>query len=788
MINIEVKENTLIICPNSYKEKFLESFNSDKKIVDVNFMTLEEYKKNILFDYDIDTIKCVVDKLQTSVLNAREIIENLYYVDVSKKYDIEKLDKLVEIKKTLIAKNLLLFNKLFESYVLNKNVVVVGYGALDSYHKNLIKGKTVAYIEEELRDKKYKLYEFNDIEKEVEHVYNSISDLIDKGVDINNIYIVNSDREYNSYFKRYNTYYNFRIVYDTSESIYGTSLANSFINNLNKKTRQELYEELKDKDSDLAHSLINILNKYAKYNLKEVKEFVVNDIKNSKINKDNYTDVVKCVSINNGFSGDDYVFVVGFNENTPTMIKDDQYITDKIRNLLGMSLIEESNELLKYNYKAVLSNIDNLYISYCESSPFSTYNKQILFDDEDVEYLVSKDSYEYSDKLNRVKYGYMLDRLSKYGYISEDMDDLYKTYGDDNYLKYNNKFKELNRKQIAEINNVTLSYSSMNSYYECAFKYYLDKVLKISDYSSTYYAGIGSLCHEVLKDLYEEGNFDFEKSWNTNLDKLSAREKEPLFNDEMSLFFASKIKEELKKDIEIIKRQKDESTFDKEKCENEFLFNVTDDITFKGFIDKVMYKIIDDEIYVSVIDYKTGNSIKIEEDLMEYGLSLQLPSYLYLMKNDELFKNAKYAGLYLQHIINSNIKYTADKTRDEIKRESMKLEGISSSVPERMQAFDTSLLTNNRSENIKSLALKKDGDFTSNSRVKSDQEISELIELTERKVKEAGKKILNGEFKINPKVIEKENKSCKYCPYLDICYKRVGDLEYIKIKEDDGSN
>ena len=114
MINIEVKENTLIICPNSYKEKFLESFNSDKKIVDVNFMTLEEYKKNILFDYDIDTIKCVVDKLQTSVLNAREIIENLYYVDVSKKYDIEKLDKLVEIKKTLIAKNLLLFNKLFE--------------------------------------------------------------------------------------------------------------------------------------------------------------------------------------------------------------------------------------------------------------------------------------------------------------------------------------------------------------------------------------------------------------------------------------------------------------------------------------------------------------------------------------------------------------------------------------------------------------------------------------------------------------------------------------------------
>ena len=55
-------------------------------------------------------------------------------------------------------------------------------------------------------------------------------------------------------------------------------------------------------------------------------------------------------------------------------------------------------------------------------------------------------------------------------------------------------------------------------------------------------------------------------------------------------------------------------------------------VTFKGVIDKVLYKEEDDITYLVVIDYKTGTA-GIDIKNMEYGLGMQLPIYLYLLKN-----------------------------------------------------------------------------------------------------------------------------------------------------------
>ena len=61
-------------------------------------------------------------------------------------------------------------------------------------------------------------------------------------------------------------------------------------------------------------------------------------------------------------------------------------------------------------------------------------------------------------------------------------------------------------------------------------------------------------------------------------------------------------------------------------------------VTFKGVIDKVLYKEEDNKTYLVVIDYKTGSSDAIDLKNMEYGLNLQLPIYLYLaMQNYNFF-------------------------------------------------------------------------------------------------------------------------------------------------------
>ena len=36
---------------------------------------------------------------------------------------------------------------------------------------------------------------------------------------------------------------------------------------------------------------------------------------------------------------------------------------------------------------------------------------------------------------------------------------------------------------------------------------------------------------------------------------------------------------------------------------------------------------------------------------------------------------------------------------------------------------------------------------------------------------------------INPKLIDKDNKSCKFCPYLNICYRKNKDLNDLPLEK-----
>ena len=83
------------------------------------------------------------------------------------------------------------------------------------------------------------------------------------------------------------------------------------------------------------------------------------------------------------------------------------------------------------------------------------------------------------------------------------------------YKKYSNKFDSINYKS----NNIKLSYTSLNSYNECPFKYYLNYILKVDDYSSNFNTLIGSLYHEVLSHVYDK-DFDLDKYYDDYLNNV----------------------------------------------------------------------------------------------------------------------------------------------------------------------------------------------------------------------------------------------------------------------------
>ncbi len=786
LIEIIKDKKAVLICPAAFKNRVLEYLSENREILDIKFVDLNEYKRNRLFDYGLDAVKYLVDKHGLSVGNAKEILNNIYYVE-NMEYGNEKLDNLVKFRRELENNGLLIHNRLFDKFLEGREIIVVGYGELNRSDSAIIEGEIIPYEETE---KKYQIRKFEDIEEEIEYVYNAISDLIISGTDINRIHILNANADYESYFKRFNTYYGFKVDYKTREKLIGTSIAKDFLDMIDTSCKQDIYGRLADADCDQADKLIGIINKYTDYELKEIKDFIIEDLKNTDCSTDIYTDVVRCEDMYVPFDGNDHVFLIGFNDQFPAFKTDTEYITNNLRPFLNMSSIEEENGLIRRNVRGYLSGIENLHISYCEKSPFKKYNQNNLYSKDECEFIRSSGSdYSHSELLSRLKFAYMQDRLQKYGIGDEDYSLLQKYYGNNDYCSYSNLFKGLNKEQIKKLNEVKLSYTRMNDFYLCRFRYYLDYILGITDNAGNYNTRIGNLCHEVLKDLYTERDFDFDRSWDRAYrnEEDGLDEKERLFIDEAEEFFVEKIKEELRKDVQIIEKQKEQTLLDKQLCEEYIKAEAGENIFFDGKIDKVMYREGSDEVVANVVDYKTGNSSDIDRRLMEFGLSLQLPSYMYLLSKKDLFngKELNYGGFYLQHLVNSERKYDETKTLEDLKIESMKLDGFTTDDLDRLEITDPDLKEGETSKLYRTVRRKNDGSLHSFSNTMSDEEIKEKIELVERKIIEAGEKIREGSFCIDPKKYGNKNISCDYCPYPDICYRRY--VYELKAKEaDDG--
>ena len=311
----------------------------------------------------------------------------------------------------------------------------------------------------------------------------------------------------------------------------------------------------------------------------------------------------------------------------------------------------------------------------------------------------------------------------------------------------------------------------MNKFYECKFKYYLENILKITEDEETNAIVIGNLFHEVLSKM-SNPSFDFDKEYDECTKELEMTNKDR--------FFINKLKEELRFVIETINKQYKYMSFDKSIEEEKVAINFdkTIKITFKGFIDKALYKEEDGKVYMIIIDYKTGET-KLDLNNNYYGLNLQLPVYLYLSDHINNIDNVEVLGFYIQRILNKVITYEKDKKLDDVRKDNLKLQGYTISNMEKTKLVDSSFES---SEIIKSLGLTKTGNFYAYSKVLSENEMDKLKELVESKINEMIDDILSASFEINPKKIDDEDMSCKYCKYKDICFKKEKDYKKLDKK------
>ena len=751
----------IYITNEANKMRLLIVLSKEKRFNNNKFYSFRKLKKKLIFDYNNKTIEYVMNKYNVNINIAKIYLENLYFL---KDLEDNKVNFLNALKKDLDENNLLIYNKEFRKYLENKDITVYNKSKLSKEEKRILEGLNIR-IENNLNNNyEPSIYEAENIEEEVEYVIRSIKELLCKNVDINNIKIIAS-KEYNKYLDYFCDLFGLPINIASDNTFYGTKIASKFLELYDNYEIDEIIDKLSDEEN--INDLITIVNKSVLVDDKYArKEFIINDLKTSKVKGVLYKNAIEIGSLDDYYSSDDYVYLIGCNKGIfPKVYNDDNFLSDKILDELDLDTSVEKNKLENKKNFEFIRNIPNLVI---------TYN---LFDGEKVKYPSNiieelKVDVKKIEIDRRISYSKSLSNLS----YAKDLDNLYKYNDEGKYLKmyqknlnipykeYNNTYFKVDKALLKDSleSGITLSYTSLEMYNECSFKYFLNSIMKLNIFENTFKIVVGKIVHHILEiGLDKKIDIDLEISnFIKDLD-FSFGPKE--------LFYLHKITKELEFLLDYLEEQKKHSKLNEYLFEEEISIDKSYDgidITFKGVIDKVMMTKYNDKEVIAVIDYKTGDK-NIKLDTLEYGINIQLPIYLYLLKKSSRFKNSVIAGFYIEKALNNCLNIDKNKSLETLKKENLRLQGYTNSNETIISLLDDNYLD---SKMIKGLRFKNDGSFYSTSKVLSNEEMDKLIIVVDEIIDKVIKSIVNGDYEINPKVIKGKNIACEYCKFKDICY------------------
>lgn len=776
-----VQTETILVVPNQQKKNILLNYSSQKKLAQVKCMTLEELLENLTIQPKKEAIYYLIKDLHLSYALARVYLENLPRITYVEKSNHENVKKLLEIKEFLEENHLLQDHKEFQKYIKGKHIRIEGY-TLTKEQKNIlsqIKDVDIEAKEENKVSYMHPLYAFETINEEIAFIASDIASHLQNGVSIDQIYLTNVTKEYQIPLERIFAMFEIPIEKQDNHTLYGNPLVQKWLTRFKTEEIDQTLEEFESKlhteeDQQIYTKLLQIYNDYVMVPKDETWKLCIEEAcKQATIPYVKYHHAVKIKNLKTiEFSEDDYVYVMGMNqENIPKVKQDEDYLNDAICRDLKMDTTIDKNQFEREILISKINAIPNAILTYKKKTPFGTYYPSSLLTHLNVEQKIKDVScYQYSDAWNKIELAHYLDQYTQYNEKNELLDILYTHYQNLPYNTYDNQYKPIIKGKLKQYLNgkLTLSYTSIDRFYRCRFRYYVSNILKLDTYEETFAIKIGNLFHYFLSIAFQK-DFDFEIEW-------EEYHKEKIYNAKEK-FFLEKLKQELIFVIQTIKEQNMSTELQQEEYEQKIFKSVSSDlkITFMGIVDKIKYKEEDGIVYAAIIDYKTGT---LETNLNQsiYGIGMQLPIYLYLLKNKPGLKAVKVVGFYLQKMIQNEMVNDEDKDYFQMKKDNLRLEGYSIDNPTILEKLDQ---TYQDSRLIKGMKVSSKG-FYAYAKVMSESKMDRLSKLVDDKIQAAANKIENADFKINPKQIGSKLIGCEFCTYHDLCFKTSKDIEYLK--------
>ncbi len=365
-----------------------------------------------------------------------------------------------------------------------------------------------------------------------------------------------------------------------------------------------------------------------------------------------------------------------------------------------------------------------------------------------------------------------------------------------NAAMHQNQVDNIQKDKVRQLYDMPLktSVSRLEQFVECPFKHFIEfgiKPKRIKPYEIGY-PDVGILFHKSLeyfgKVLYQQSlkwqDLSVERCQNIMSEIVDDMVKDEIYQSRFQyLYLIQKLKRVSKRAITILTEQLQKGAFipqafelsfsDTQKGVPPILIELSngEKLMIRGVVDRIDILENEGKSYVKIIDYKSGSKELTFSDIYN-GLQMQLLVYMdaCLREPDFFRKEALFpAGIFYYHIDDPLID-TTDEVIETIESQinkALRLDGIAIDDEKVLEALDETLFENAKSEVIP-VAIKKDGDFTKDSKVMAEDGFKALLKHVDHKMKAIGEQISEGCIKINP-VKNGSHTSCDYCEFGAIC-------------------
>lgn len=341
-----------------------------------------------------------------------------------------------------------------------------------------------------------------------------------------------------------------------------------------------------------------------------------------------------------------------------------------------------------------------------------------------------------------------------------------------------------------------VSVSRLEQYAACAYHHFLEYGLSLKERKELGFEQVdmGNVFHEVLDtfsrklEVSEYTWFDFPTEFATNAVTEALQQMATqygagvLYSSARNEYSIQRMERVLLRTVETLKGQLNKGDFVPRAHEMSFKFvedidaidiklDEEESLRLQGRIDRVDLAENDEQIFVKIIDYKSGEK-QFDLAALYYGLQLQLVVYMNAAVEMERKKHPDKevvpAALLYYHvedpIVEGNQEMSPEQINDLLRKE-LRMTGVVNSRDDIISKLDKTMVT--KSEVIP-VERKKDGSFSAYSKVMTGEELQLVSDYVNHKIRTLGKEILAGQKAVNP-YEEGKKDACEYCAYKRVC-------------------